>query len=145
MPGCTALCILQGGKLETCSQTSLKFHETVTYDEEYNGLVTDAEEGDRLAAKLSNGKRILFHRHHGIMVSAASVAEAIDDIYYLERAAQLQVLAMSTGTPLKIVERADEITKQFRPGSEGAGNAEKHFAALQRSLKDPRYGESLQV
>ena len=90
------------------------FH-TVINNFRYNGLVTDAEEGDRLATKLSGNKRILFHRHHGIMVAASSVAEAVDDIYYLERAAQLQVLAMSTGRPLAVVKGADEITKQFRP------------------------------
>ena len=45
-------------------------------------------------------KDILFLRNHGIIVSGPTVAQAYDDLYYLERAAMVQVLAMQTGRPL---------------------------------------------
>ena len=42
-------------------------------------------------------KDILFLRNHGVIVSGPTVAQAYDDLYYLERAAMVQVLAMQTG------------------------------------------------
>ena len=38
--------------------------------------------------------------HHGVIVSGPTVAQAYDELYYLERAAMVQVLAMQTGKPL---------------------------------------------
>jgi ribulose-5-phosphate 4-epimerase/fuculose-1-phosphate aldolase len=45
--------------------------------------------------------------NHGVMVIGATVAEALDDLYYLEKAAQVQVLALQTGRELAIL--SDEI------------------------------------
>ena len=36
-------------------------------------------------------------KHHGVMVLGPTTAEAWDDLYYLERAAEVQRLAMTTG------------------------------------------------
>ena len=58
MPFATALTLLEGGRLEPASQNALKFYGKVGYDEEYNGLVLDNAEGDRIAARL-RGRRAL--------------------------------------------------------------------------------------
>ena len=39
--------------------------------------------------------------NHGILVVGRTLANAWDDLYYLERACKNQVLAMSTGLPLR--------------------------------------------
>ena len=39
--------------------------------------------------------------NHGITTVGATVAEAYDRLYYIERAAQVQIYAMWTGQPLK--------------------------------------------
>jgi ribulose-5-phosphate 4-epimerase/fuculose-1-phosphate aldolase len=109
----------------------------------YNGLVTDPAEGDRLAQQLSGPKRVLMHKHHGVMVAAKSIAEAVWRIYFLERAAQVQVYAMSTGTPLAVIEHADELAHQFELGVDGNGDVDMFFAAYKRSLTDKRYHEAL--
>ena len=44
-----------------------------------------------------------------MIVAGASVAEAFDDIYYLERSCQVQILAQSTGKELCIV--SDKVAK----------------------------------
>ena len=51
-------------------------------------------------------KDILFLRNHGVIVSGPTVAQAYDDLYYLERAAMVQVLAMQTGRPLHNIDDA---------------------------------------
>ena len=43
---------------------------------------------------------IAFLKNHGVIVTGRNIAEAWDDLYYLERAAAVQILAMSTGRPL---------------------------------------------
>ena len=52
-------------------------------------------------SRMMGEKRMLFLGNHGVVVVGESIAEAFDDFYYLERAGQVQVLAMSTGRPLR--------------------------------------------
>lgn len=136
MPYATALTMLEGVRLEPCLQTCLRFHGRVAYDDDlggYGGLVLDAEEGDRICRALGD-KRVLMLANHGVIVAAPSVAEAFDDLYYLERAAQAQVLAMSTGRKLKLV--GDNIAAKTRDQllKDGHVYAHLHFAALCRIL-----------
>lgn len=132
MPYATALTVVQGGRLEWASQNSLKFHGRVAYDDDYNGLALDEAEGERICAKARDAD-VLFLGNHGVIVCGPSVALAFDDLYYLERACMLQVLAMSTGKPLRIVsERVAMPTgKQMM---EDTKQSELHFAALKRLL-----------
>jgi ribulose-5-phosphate 4-epimerase/fuculose-1-phosphate aldolase len=102
MPYATAIAISDGGRLEWASQNALRFYGRVAYDEFYNGLVLDSEEGDRVCAQLENADT-LFLSNHGVIVCGETVAQAFDDLYYLERACMVQVLAESTGKSLKRV------------------------------------------
>src|ERR671919_1213869 len=102
MPYATALTLLEGGRLEMVEQNALRFHDDIAYDDVYNGLVVDDAEGDRLARALGT-KRVMFLANHGVIVVGASVAEAFDAMYYLERACRLQVLARMMGAKLRPV------------------------------------------
>lgn len=142
MPYATALTLLEDGRLEPVSQTSLKFHNRIAYDDDYSGLALDEAEGDRMAACMGD-KPVLFLANHGVIVTGNSIAEAFDDLYYLERAAQAQVLAGSSGRPLRRV-RQDiiELTAgQMR--REHEQSAALHFAALKRILdrEEPDYAD----
>jgi len=133
MPWATTLaCLDEDFELAPISQTALGFHDRVAYDPQYNGLALDDAEGDRMLAALGN-KSILFLANHGVIVCAPDMATAWNDLYYLERACQLQVQAMWTGRRLRRV--APEVValtaRQF------AGDGEQvrsHFAALKRVL-----------
>jgi len=133
MPYATALCSVEGGRIEPCVQTALRFYDRVAYDNDYNGLADGPAEGARMAAKM-DGKPVLFLANHGVIVAGPSVAEAFDELYYLERAAQAQVLAMSTGRPLKLVpgQLAKRTSRQMEDGRKAY--ADVHFAALKRML-----------
>ena len=133
MPYATALAMQEGQPLLWASQTALRFHGRVAVDEDYNGLALDAREGDRIAASAGDAD-VVFLKNHGVMVLAASVAEAWDDLYYLERAAQAQILAMSAGRPLKIV--PEDIIRRVA-AQEAAGretSARGHLESVKRLL-----------
>ena len=72
----------------------------------FGGIALDIAEGERIAKAqtLNPTADILFLDNHGITVGGESVAVAFDDLYYLERACRQQILAQSTGLPLKIIE-----------------------------------------
>lgn len=136
MPYATALTMLDGARLEPCLQTCLRFYGRIAYDDDYGGyggLVLDTEEGDRLCRALGD-KRVLMLANHGVIVTAPSVAEAFNDLYYLERAAEAQVLAMSTGRKLKLI--GDNVAARTRDQfvKDSALYAGLHFAALCRIL-----------
>jgi len=140
MPNATALSMLEGEPLVWAGQTALKFYGRVAIDEHYNGLALDESEGDRIASVLG-GKDILFMKNHGVMVCAPNIAEAWDDLYYLERAAEVQLKAMSTGRALLPVslEIAAETARQMREGD--PESARLHLESLRRVLDrlDPGY------
>ena len=78
----------------------------IAYQKNYlGGLKTDVfpnEKGDILAEALGD-KDILLLANHGCIVAGRSIAQAMEDLYYLERAAMNQIIAMSTGSPLRLV------------------------------------------
>lgn len=133
-PYATALTLIENGRLLQVSQNSLRFHGRIAYDDHYGGAADHAEAGEALARALGE-KDILFHAHHGVVVVGPSVAKAFDDLYFLERAAMVQVLAESTGRPLRTI--GDEVARGYvsesRPNNL-AKQAEDHFAALLRCL-----------
>ena len=139
MPYATAITMLEGGRLEPASQEALRFYGDIAYDDSYEGLAHDPCEGKRIARQMGD-KHVLFLAHHGVIVVGASVAQAFDHLYYLERAAELQVKAMSCNRPLRLV--ADEVArktaKQFGRGREHW--AQLHLDALHRKLQQ-KYSE----
>ncbi len=133
MPNATALSMVEGDPFIWAGQTALKFYGRVAVDENYNGLALDEREGDRIAAVLGD-KDILFMKNHGVMVCAPNIAEAWDDLYYLERAAEVQLKAMSTGRRLVPVseEIAEQAAKQMREGD--PESARLHLESVRRVL-----------
>ena len=135
MPYATTLTAIEGGELELVSQNALRFYNDVAYDRDYNGLAESLEEGDRLAEALGD-KRVLFLANHGVIVVGPDVAQAFDDLYYLERACQLQVLAMSTGRPLNRIGDNTAATVFGDWSGRDGSYARSHFTALKAVLED---------
>jgi ribulose-5-phosphate 4-epimerase/fuculose-1-phosphate aldolase len=134
MPHATSLTVVQGGRVEWVSQNAMRFYDDVAYDDEYNGLVLDTAEGDRIARTLG-GKRVLFLANHGVIVVGETVAQAFDDLYYLERTCELQVIAMQTGRPLRrIPDAMAKATAAQIVEDRRGGAADAHFDALKRLL-----------
>jgi ribulose-5-phosphate 4-epimerase/fuculose-1-phosphate aldolase len=145
MPNATALAMLEGPPLIWAGQSALKFYGRTVVDDDYNGLALDDAEGDRIAASLltaaGDAADVVFMRNHGVLVVGAGIAEAWDDLYYLERACEVQRLAQSTGRTLKPVapEVAARTYRQMK--EEGRDSARLHLESIKRVLdrEQPEY------
>lgn len=106
MPNATALSLTDARALDTTlSQTAMRFHGRIAIDDQYNGLALDVSEGERIARSM-NGADIAFLGNHGVIVCSDRMDYAYDDLYYIERSCELEVLARSTGKALVPVDRA---------------------------------------
>lgn len=134
-PHATALTMIEGGRLEWSLHTTCRFYGRVAYDTDYDGVALSDSVGERMAGILGDAE-ILFLGNHGVMTAAPTVAQAFDDLYFLERAAQTQLLAMSTGRPL--AQLAPELIKQVAAQTHHErfelDYIERHFAAQKRLL-----------
>jgi ribulose-5-phosphate 4-epimerase/fuculose-1-phosphate aldolase len=137
MPYATALCMLENPRLEMAVQSALGFYNDVVYEPHYNGLAFDVSEGERLARALGD-KSVLMMGNHGVLVVGKTIPRAFERLYFLERAAQAQVLALSTGRPLRLIPDAviQKTIAQFMAGGKvgGRDRAALHFEALKRVL-----------
>jgi ribulose-5-phosphate 4-epimerase/fuculose-1-phosphate aldolase len=106
MPHATALTLTADRALDPAlSQTAMRFHGRLAVDAHYNGLALDASEGERIARAMGDAD-VVFLANHGVVVCGPQLSHAYDDLYYLERACQAQVLAQGTGRPLAPVDAA---------------------------------------
>ena len=133
MPYATALTLTSDTALDTTlSQNAMRFHGRIAIDRHYNGLALDAREGDRIATAMA-GADIGFLGNHGVVVCGERIDHAYDDLYYLERACMVQVLAQSTGRPLVPVDAG--IARRVAEQSLGERlQSELFFEALRRSV-----------
>jgi ribulose-5-phosphate 4-epimerase/fuculose-1-phosphate aldolase len=134
-PYATALTMVAGGRLEWALHTSCRFYGRVAYDTDYDGVALADSVGERLAQALGEAD-VLFMGNHGVITAAPTVAQAFDDLYFVERAAQTQILAMSTGLPLATLDEAlvRQVAEQTRHERFELGYIERHFAAQKRLL-----------
>src|SRR5580658_5740353 len=135
--------MLENPQLEMAVQSALGFYGDIAYDSDYNGLAFEASEGERMARVLGN-KSVLMLGNHGVLVVGETVPQAFERLYFLERAAQAQILALSTGRPLKPIpeETVRRTADQFRSGGQvgGRDRMDLHFDALKRML-DRRHSD----
>ena len=69
----------------------------------------------------------MFLANHGVVVVGQNIAEAFDDLYYLERVAMFQVCAIDRAAYRRIPEKVVEMTYNQMGGE--AETARLHFAA----------------
>ncbi|MBS0364613.1 MAG: aldolase [Proteobacteria bacterium] len=133
MVNATALAMTEGAPFSWSLQSSLKFYGRIAVDPHYNGLAHDITEGDRIAAVMG-GADIAFLRNHGVMVCGPSIAAAWDDLYFLERAAEAEVRALSTGRRMLPVspELAKKTATQMH--RDDAQMAALHLESIKRQL-----------
>ena len=77
------------------TQTAMLIRGDVAFHD-YEGVAVDLDERERLVADLGTKNAMILH-NHGTMALGKNVGECFIRLYYLERACQAQVLALSAG------------------------------------------------
>ena len=85
----------QAEGLMPLTQTAMAIRDEVAYHE-FEGIAVDLDERERLVADLGT-KDAMILRNHGTLAVGRTMAEAFIKIYFLERACEAQVLALSAG------------------------------------------------
>jgi ribulose-5-phosphate 4-epimerase/fuculose-1-phosphate aldolase len=140
-PYATALASLANPEILPIDQNTARFYNRVAVDENYGGMANSDAEGDRLGSLLGN-KQIMMMGNHGVLVCAATVAEAFDLTYYLERSCKNLMLAYGSGQKLKVMSAAvaEKTAQEWESDRE---QFHSHFAEMKAilSAKDPSYAE----
>jgi ribulose-5-phosphate 4-epimerase/fuculose-1-phosphate aldolase len=97
------------------AQTSMRFAKIAYHD--YEGVVLDLGEQARLVRDLGAHDGMIL-RNHGLLTVGASIAEAFNGMFRLERACQVQVAALSCNTELSIprTEVVEASWRLYQPG-----------------------------
>ncbi len=143
MPFASALTRLEDQTIKPIGQTETILLNNIAYDDHYPGPAFNLAEGERLARVLG-AKTVLFMANHGVVTVGTTVAQAYELLYYVERAAQVQIYAMWTGRPLRMLPKpVIDVTSNMvgAPVYYGQPNYVHHFAALKRMLdrREPDY------
>lgn len=128
----TVLAALKENGLPPIDQNAMRFYERIAVDEDYGGMAL-GEEAERACSLLAK-KPVIILGNHGVLVTGPTVAEAFDELYYLERACETLVLAWQTGRELRVAppEVARRTCEQWHRGDGGFSRA--HFKELKRIL-----------
>ncbi|MFB4319312.1 class II aldolase/adducin family protein [Actinomadura sp. 21ATH] len=90
-----------GQPLEPITQDVCAFYQDHGVFDDYTGVVTDLEEGKRIAAALGDNKAVIL-RNHGLLTVGDTVDAAAWWFITMERSCQVQLLAKAAGTPVPI-------------------------------------------
>jgi ribulose-5-phosphate 4-epimerase/fuculose-1-phosphate aldolase len=140
-----AVSVLKCGLLPL-TQTAMRWGKVAYHD--FEGVVVDLRERERLVQNLGDCE-VLILRNHGLLAVGATIGQAFNNIYRLERACQTQLLAMAcnsdiTMPPQEVIARSNaQLT--VMPSPDASGKRQPHgsleWPALKRMLdrRDPSY------
>ena len=128
----TALSTLKDPRILPLDNNTARFYERIAYDTNFGGIATSDEEGKRIMETFA-GKTALMMGNHGITVVGETIAEAFEELYYLEKACKTMVLAYSTGQPLNVLPH-ELALKTAENWDEFRGASVAHFEQLKRML-----------
>lgn len=95
-PAGMAVAALKCGLLPLC-QTAMRFPKVAYHD--YEGVALNMDERQRLVANLGDCD-VMILRNHGLLALGRTIPEAFNSMYRLERACQVQLMAMACNTEL---------------------------------------------
>jgi ribulose-5-phosphate 4-epimerase/fuculose-1-phosphate aldolase len=100
-----------GEGLLPLTQTAMLIRQDVAFHD-YEGVAVDLDERERLVANLGD-KSAMILRNHGTLAVGKNVGECFVKLYFLERACQAQVMALSAGEDINMPPQgAPEVTAE---------------------------------
>ena len=82
------------------TQTAMLVRQDIAFHD-YEGVAVDLDERERLVANLGD-KSAMILRNHGTLALGRNVGECFVKLYFLERACQAQVMALSAGSDVNM-------------------------------------------
>lgn len=129
----------QADGLMPLSQHAMRFTGKLGYHD-YEGIVLDADEQERLVANLGTREGLVL-RNHGLLTVGRTVREAFDRMYYLEMACQIQIDALAGGVKVIVPPQSvqQRVAEQFTRPNRTA--EQRDWPAMLRMLDriDPAY------
>jgi ribulose-5-phosphate 4-epimerase/fuculose-1-phosphate aldolase len=97
------------------AQTAMRFAHIAYHD--YEGVALELDEQSRLLRDLGEHEGMIL-RSHGLLTVGASIAEAFNSMFRLERACQVQVAALSCNTEIRVPPReiVEASWRLYQPG-----------------------------
>jgi ribulose-5-phosphate 4-epimerase/fuculose-1-phosphate aldolase len=135
----TALASLKDSLMLPIDQNTMRFFGKLSIDEGFGGMGLSDDEGNRLASLLGDNN-VLLMGNHGVLVAADTVAMALDEMYYFERACETLMIAYASGKELRVV--SDNVaTVTQRQWAEYGQLAIDHLAEVRAILdeEEPHY------
>ena len=121
------------------AQTAMRFIDIGYHD--YEGPALRLDEQERLVKNLGD-REVMIMRNHGLLATGASIPEAFNNIWRLERACQLQVMTMSCNAEISMAPREviESTNHMYKPGTRRRWG-QLEWPALIRKLDgiDPSY------
>lgn len=136
---CMALSILKEGLLPL-SQHAMRFYGRLGYHD-YEGIALNTGERERIVKALGNNNALLL-RNHGPLTVGNSVAKAFVEMFYLEKAAKAQMMALACGREITVPpERICVLTAQQWQDDFASRPDSREWPSLLRKLDriDPAY------
>lgn len=114
------------------TQHAMRFWRRIAYHD-YEGVALDLDERQRLMRDLGEHKAMIL-RNHGLLTLGATIREAFELMYYLERSCQAQIDAMAGGAELNVPppKICEHTARQFE--RQGRAAVERDWPALLRLL-----------
>ncbi len=125
-PYCNALSMI-GQPLVVSHMDSAMLYEDCAYLAQWPGVPVADYEGELISGALGTRKTILL-AHHGQLATGVSIEEATYLAVHLERAARMQVLAMSAGTIKPVEPEHARGAREFLQQPEIVNATFHHFA-----------------
>ncbi|MCG7404091.1 class II aldolase/adducin family protein [Caballeronia zhejiangensis] len=96
------------------SQHALRYYGHIAYHD-YEGIALDLAERDRLVNDLGSHNAMIL-KNHGLLSCGKSIPEAFQEMYFLERACEIQIRALAGNAELNLPsQRVCELTaEQYR-------------------------------
>lgn len=130
--GVAVSCMDEG--LLPLNQISLQFYNRVAYHD-FEGIALDLDERARLVADIKDCP-VMILRNHGLIATGRSAAEMFNNMFYLERACEIQIAVQSAGQPYTLVgsEIAQQVVGQYAQMNIDDGDLMLEWEAHLRSI-----------
>ena len=137
--GVAVSCLAEG--LLPLNQTALQFFERLAYHD-FEGIALDHAERSRIVSDFGNHSALVL-RNHGLLTVGRTAAEMFNNMFYLNRACEIQVATLSMGRDVVVIPEsiARRVASQNDQMSFDDGGLELEWAAHLRMLDsiDPTF------